>query len=120
MCNVFAQLNERLEVKKAELKKPEPPRRRYVYVGALRNYLHEAPCQCVLQGSALVRMPWTFHIQGVVLCCSFYDPELGDRLLNRVERRPRASFDFVQQGRFEKQAEAMRLKVGGLALHLRN
>jgi hypothetical protein len=36
---------------------------------------------------------------------------MGDRLLNKVERRPRANFEFVQHGRFERQAEAMRLKV---------
>ncbi|CAL8464003.1 g3538 [Coccomyxa elongata] len=42
---------------------------------------------------------------------SFYDQEIGERLLNKTLRRPRASFDFVQHGRFEKQAEAMRLKA---------
>ncbi|EIE27173.1 PRP3-domain-containing protein [Coccomyxa subellipsoidea C-169] len=42
---------------------------------------------------------------------SFYDPEMGDRLLNKVQRRPRASFEFVQHGRFEKQAEVLRLKA---------
>lgn len=49
--------------------------------------------------------------------CSFYDQEIGDRLLNKTLRRPRASFDFVQHGRFEKQAEAMRLKVSTSACH---
>jgi hypothetical protein len=36
---------------------------------------------------------------------------IGDRLLNKLQRRPRASFDFVQEGRFQKQAELQRLKV---------
>lgn len=48
---------------------------------------------------------------------SFYDQEIGERLLNKTLRRPRASFDFVQHGRFEKQAEAMRLKVRTSACH---
>lgn len=45
-----------------------------------------------------------------------YDPVLGDRLLRKQERRPRSNFDFVQEGRFQKQAEMQRLRVSPLVL----
>ncbi len=50
--------------------------------------------------------------QMMALCaCRVYDPMIGDRLLNKLQRRPKASFDFVQEGRFQKQAELQRLRV---------
>jgi hypothetical protein len=42
---------------------------------------------------------------------SFFDPELGDRGLKRMERRRRAGFSFVEEGNFQKQAEIQRLRV---------
>ncbi len=42
---------------------------------------------------------------------SFYDPEMGERAARKLQRQPRASFDFVSQGRFQKQAELQRLRV---------
>ena len=45
---------------------------------------------------------------------------MGDRLSRKLERRPRASFDFVSQGRFQKAAELQRLRVRARApLHAR-
>ena len=51
------------------------------------------------------------HVVTDAVVCSVYDPMIGDRLLKRMERRPRGSFDFVQEGRFQKQAELQRLRV---------
>jgi hypothetical protein len=41
----------------------------------------------------------------------FFDPEIGNRGLRRLERRPRASFQFVEEGKLQKQAEIGRLRV---------
>jgi hypothetical protein len=41
----------------------------------------------------------------------FFDPTIGNRALRRLERRPRASLQFVEEGRFQKQAETARLRV---------
>lgn len=32
-----------------------------------------------------------------------FDDSMGDRDMQRLQRRPRATFDFVQEGRFQKQ-----------------
>ena len=40
----------------------------------------------------------------------FYDPEMGNRAARRLARRPR-TFSFVEEGRFQKQAEMARLRV---------
>ena len=48
---------------------------------------------------------------GVCAWHSFIDPELGDRAARKLDRRRRPGFDFVQEGRFQKQAEMQRLKV---------
>ncbi len=42
----------------------------------------------------------------------FFDPALGNRGLRRMDRRPRASFQFVEEGKLQKQAEIGRMKVG--------
>ena len=47
---------------------------------------------------------------------SFYDPEMGERAARRLQRQPRASFDFVSQGRFQKAAELQRLRARPLPL----
>ncbi|KAK9829066.1 hypothetical protein WJX72_003724 [[Myrmecia] bisecta] len=41
----------------------------------------------------------------------FFDPELGHRGLKRLERKPRMGFDFVKEGRFQKDAENQRLRA---------
>lgn len=41
----------------------------------------------------------------------FFDPSLGTRELRRLERRPRASFQFVEEGKMQKQAEMGRLRA---------
>lgn len=41
----------------------------------------------------------------------FFDPGLGDRGLKRMERRPRAAFQFVEEGKLQKQAEIGRLRA---------
>ena len=43
--------------------------------------------------------------------CSFYDPDVGDRGLRRMQRKPRPTFEFVKQGVFQRQAERQRLTV---------
>ena len=43
--------------------------------------------------------------------CSFVDPFIGNREEKRLERRRRPGFDFIQQGRLQKQAEGQRLRV---------
>ena len=48
------------------------------------------------------------------LPCRFFDPGLGNRALERLQRRPRASFQFVEEGRLQKQAETGRLRVGAV------
>ena len=40
--------------------------------------------------------------------CSFEDPEL---YMRRTERRKRGSFDFVKEGKLQKQAQIGRLRV---------
>lgn len=40
----------------------------------------------------------------------FYDPEMGNRAARRLARRPR-NFSFVEEGRFQKQAEMARLRA---------
>lgn len=47
-----------------------------------------------------------------VLRPRFFDPIIGNRGLRRLERRPRASFQFVEEGKLQKQAELGRLRVG--------
>ena len=42
---------------------------------------------------------------------SFIDPFIGNREEKRLERRRRPGFDFIQQGRLQKQAEGQRLRV---------
>ena len=42
---------------------------------------------------------------------SFYDPDVGDRGLRRMQRKARPTFDFVKQGVFQRQAEKQRLTV---------
>lgn len=41
----------------------------------------------------------------------FFDPGLGNRGLRRMQRRPRASLTFVEEGKLQKQAEIGRLRV---------
>ena len=47
---------------------------------------------------------------------SFVDPFIGDREEKKLERPKRAGFEFVQQGRLQRQAEGQRLRVGPRAL----
>lgn len=55
------------------------------------------------------------HSPHPALCPSsprrFFDPTIGNRGLRRLERRPRASFQFVEEGQLQKQAEQDRLRV---------
>jgi hypothetical protein len=39
---------------------------------------------------------------------AFFDPRMGDRGLRKLERRARPTFEFVQEGEFQKQAEIFR------------
>ena len=48
-------------------------------------------------------MPFSIGIS-----CSFEDPEL---YMRRTERRKRGSFDFVKEGKLQKQAQIGRLRV---------
>jgi hypothetical protein len=41
----------------------------------------------------------------------FYDPGIGNRALKRQDRRPRAELRFVEEGRFQKEAETARLRA---------
>lgn len=38
----------------------------------------------------------------------FFDPGIGARALKKLQRRPRATFDFVEGGEFQRAAEAFR------------
>ena len=42
---------------------------------------------------------------------SFYDPDVGDRGLRRMQRKARPTFEFVKQGVFQRAAEKQRLTV---------
>ena len=55
--------------------------------------------------------------RGLLHACSFYDPDVGDRGLRRMQRKARPSFEFVKQGVFQRQAERQRLTVSALPLH---
>ena len=48
----------------------------------------------------------------------FFDPGLGSRGLRRMQRRPRASFQFVEEGKLQKQAEMGRLRVRRVPMRL--
>lgn len=50
--------------------------------------------------------------------CSFYDPDVGDRGLRRMQRKSRPTFDFVKQGVFQRQAERQRLTVSSSSFSL--
>ncbi len=52
-----------------------------------------------------------FDIYASCVLSSFYDPDVGDRGLRRMQRKPRPSFEFVKQGVFQRQAERQRLTV---------
>ncbi|KAL4423323.1 hypothetical protein ABPG77_006118 [Micractinium sp. CCAP 211/92] len=41
----------------------------------------------------------------------FFDPAIGNRGLRRLDRRPRTSFQFVEEGKLQKQAELGRLRA---------
>ena len=56
-------------------------------------------------------------MRGLLHACSFYDPDVGDRGLRRMQRKARPSFEFVKQGVFQRQAERQRLTVSALPLH---
>ena len=57
--------------------------------------------------------PVSTYLRRTDVCCmrSFIDPFIGNREEKRLERRRRPSFDFIQQGRLQKQAEGQRLRV---------
>ncbi len=50
-----------------------------------------------------------YHVQCAMR--SFYDPDVGDRGLRRMQRKARPTFEFVKQGAFQRQAEKQRLTV---------